>query len=392
MALISASLRGGGSERAMVNMANYWAKKGWPITLLVLTGPDEKAAYALHPQVNFLPLGVLDTVIKCMPLRRLLHLKKLRYFWKLRRHILFTIWSNIRQTLHLDPIVTLFAVRRAVLSADAQVTISFIDRMNMNTLLALLGTRRPVVISERVDPAHEPLGRFWKMLRPCLYPFASALVVQTEQVRDYFAAPLRAITWIIPNFISQPTKHEEPQRSARAPTMLAMGRLTQQKGYDILLRAFAQISDKHPEWKLIILGEGAQRDELEKLRDQLQLTQKVQLPGWSAAPQKHLTRADLFVMPSRYEGFPNALCEAMAYGLPAVATAVSGSKTIVRHGVDGFLAPPEDVDALAAVLDEILAQPELRKTMGERAKEITERFSERKIMLRWEQMLEQICV
>jgi glycosyltransferase involved in cell wall biosynthesis len=167
-----------------------------------------------------------------------------------------------------------------------------------------------------------------------------------------------------------------------------MGRLTPQKGFDVLLQAFALCQPETLHWSLIILGEGEERGRLEALAARLGITSAVRLPGYVRDASRVLREGDLFVLPSRYEGFPNALLEAMACGLPVISTdCPSGPAEIVRHGVDGLLIPPEDVDALSIAMRQLIATPDDRRRLGSRAVEVVERFSLTNVRRSWDELL-----
>jgi GalNAc-alpha-(1->4)-GalNAc-alpha-(1->3)-diNAcBac-PP-undecaprenol alpha-1,4-N-acetyl-D-galactosaminyltransferase len=171
--------------------------------------------------------------------------------------------------------------------------------------------------------------------------------------------------------------------------LLAVGRLDPRKGFDLLLRAFYQIRDRHPDWQLTILGEGAIRAELEDLRSQLQLTDCVHLPGAVSNVSDYLRQADLFVMSSRVEGFPMALCEAMACGLPSLATdCLSGPRDIIEDGVNGVLVATENVEALATGLDALMSDSAKRQQLAQAAAQILDRFGLERVMAMWTQEIE----
>jgi GalNAc-alpha-(1->4)-GalNAc-alpha-(1->3)-diNAcBac-PP-undecaprenol alpha-1,4-N-acetyl-D-galactosaminyltransferase len=139
------------------------------------------------------------------------------------------------------------------------------------------------------------------------------------------------------------------------------------------------------------LGEGSMRAELEALRAQLGLVECVHLPGSVKNVDAHLRQAELFVMPSRFEGFPMALCEAMACGLPVLAAdCLSGPREIVRDGVDGILIPVKDVDALAAGLDRLMGDPAQRQQLAQAAPQVLDRFGLERVMDMWIDTIKQV--
>jgi len=148
----------------------------------------------------------------------------------------------------------------------------------------------------------------------------------------------------------------------------AIGRLETQKGFDLLLDAFARLRQERPEAALLIVGEGSVRGELEEAARRLAFGEAVRFAGAVPDAGPFLRRFDLFVLPSRWEGFPLTILEAMAAGVPIVATAVDGSVEAIRHGTDGLLVPPEDAEALAKAMREALSDPAASRQRAEAAR------------------------
>ncbi|MFH1913886.1 MAG: glycosyltransferase family 4 protein [Pseudomonadota bacterium] len=361
LALVISSLRQGGAERVFSLTANALAARGHQVTLFTLENECPSPFYPLAESVCHLPLKLA----------------------KKSSNYLAALGNNLRRVTTL---------RRAILSVRPEAVLSFMDATNILVLMAV-GRDLPVAVSERVHPVHYDIGPIWRNLRRATYSRAAAIVIQTADIQHTLPAVLRPRCAVIPNpVVKLPNVTPVPNLITQGRLLLAMGRLASQKGFDMLLQAFAPIAQDHPDWTLVILGEGPERPSLESLREELCLNERVLLPGQLDAPGWALRRADLFVLSSRFEGFPNALCEAMACGLPAVAfDCPSGPRDIIRHGMDGLLVRPGNVKELTDALSRIMSNEKLRHSFAKQAPNILERFGLEKVMDMWENLLIRIA-
>ena len=361
LTLVIHSLTSGGAERVVSIMANYWAAKDWTVTLLTMVDESVPPFYNLDARIKYVPLGIAKSSPD--PIRALL--------------------NNIKR---------IGTLRSSIIEHKPDAVISFMDTTNVLTLIATWGLNIPVIVDEQIHPAMLSCGRSWEVLRQWTYPRASRVVAITARALSYFSPQIQLRGCVIPNPSPSVDIHEHSSgKVLDKPSLIAVGRLEEQKGFDLLLQAFAKLKDRYPEWKLIVLGEGSLRSELESLRNQLGLAERVDFRGVVKNPHDFLKQADIFVMSSRFEGFPNALCEAMACGLPVISTdCPSGPREIIREDIDGILVPNEDVSALAAAMERLMCGEEERKRLAARAPEVTERFSLEKVMGMWEALINEV--
>ncbi|WP_449063089.1 glycosyltransferase family 4 protein [Planomonospora algeriensis] len=169
--------------------------------------------------------------------------------------------------------------------------------------------------------------------------------------------------------------------------VVAAGRLTAQKGFDLLIRAFAQVAERHPDWRLRIYGSGAKKAELCGLVSDLGLGGTVKLMGRSDHLPDQLAEASMYVLSSRFEGLPMVMIEAMGHGLPVVAfDCPTGPGEVLTDGIDGLLVPPGDVGALAAGIGRLIADEELRRRLGAAARETVRDYAPDAVMPLWENL------
>lgn len=349
------ALTAGGAERVMSILANRWAVAGHEVVIITTHDGGRAPHFQLEAGVRLVSADPCVTG----PAKQ------------------FAIIRRLRQSLR---------------DVGPDAIISFLNYTNIVTLLASVGLDRPVIVSERLDPRVIGIGPAWSLLRRLTYRRAARLVVQTPTAARLYEPLLPDRTRVIPNPVPPPPADagDRPTLLSR-PTIIAMGRLHPQKGFDLALRAIALLAADFPDWQLVILGEGPERPRLEALRAELGLGSRVHLPGSVGRPADWLRHAQVFLMSSRTEGFPNALCEAMAVGLPVVSTdCPSGPADLITTDWDGLLVATEDVTAIADGLRRLLGSEPLRAQLGARAPGVVVRYHPDAVTALWDALLDEV--
>lgn len=351
IALVLSGLAAGGTERVVCSLATHWARAGRQVHVISLDDEGTPSYYHYPPEVEIVRLGLAP-----------------------------------RPRPPLSAALAIFrrakAIRRALKAISPDIALSFLTRQNVLTLAATAGMRLPVIVSERSNPDRQHPGAVWDWLRSALYPRAQRLVVMTEGARACFGPRLAGMASIVPNPVVLPTGWTCRRNGSR---VVAVGRLEPVKGFDLLIRTFAGIAPAHPDWTLTIWGEGPERANLERIRTELGLDDRVSLPGVTSTPGAWIETADVFVLTSHYEGWPNALAEAMAAGIPVVALdCPHGPSEMIRHRQTGLLVSPVEPGRLREALDEILADHALRETLGTAAAISASRFRPDQVMAGWD--------
>jgi glycosyltransferase involved in cell wall biosynthesis len=277
----------------------------------------------------------------------------------------------------------LVELRRAIRSCRPDVLVSMIHKTNVAVVAATRGLDVPVVVSERTNPQSAPLSPRWRAARRVAYALADAVVVLTPEAARW-ASPYVAANRlaVVPNPVRPPAPSTPVEH--RRPAVVAVGRLQPYKGFDLLLRAFARTRPANPAWTLYLYGSGPEEARLRSLVAALGLGSCVHLPGATGTVDSVLQAGDLFVLPSRCEGFPMVILEAMANGCPVAAfDCESGPRNIITDGVDGVLVPPEDVAALGRAMSRLMSDPEARARLAAAARASVARFSMDAVSDRW---------
>jgi glycosyltransferase involved in cell wall biosynthesis len=344
----------GGSEGVVSFIASIWAARGWRITIVTFEGAANAVYYPVDPRVDTRFLG-LPMARVALPL---------------------AAYTTSQRVIRL---------RRQIQHLAPDLVISFLTRTNVLTLLSTWGLSIPVIVSERNNPRIQTVGKTWSWLRRRLYPRAFGLITMTNGAMELFPPDMRVRGWVIPNQINLPSGVE---RKSGLKTIVGVGRLVPQKGFDLLIAAFHQIAGTHPDWRLIIWGDGPERNALLNLRDKLGLQDRVSLPGVSRRPAQWIETAEVFALSSRHEGWGIVLMEAMAAGLAVTAFDCDfGPREMITHEEDGLLLPNGDVDALAATLARLVEDSTLRQKLGEAAAISSKRFASDRIMELWDEVI-----
>lgn len=360
LALVIAQLECGGAERVLTRMANYWANAGFQVSIFTFASPEEKSFFPLDRSIKVIGLNTSGVEnAKGRSLSKVFH--------------------------------CVFNFRKEIKLLSPDVIISFIDITNVFTILFSIGLKVPVIVSERTDPAQWKIGRILSLVRRLCYPWAGKVVVQTERARSYFGARQSRTCVVIPNPIEAVKIEKRCHDGSRPCRIVSFGRLVNHKGFDILIKAFSEVSNEYPNWNVHIFGDGPERSNLLALISDKGLSDRVFLEGRTDNVNHQMAHADLFVLPSLFEGFPNALCEAMAAGLPVVSfDCPSGPREIIRNGIDGLLVSPIHVASLRESLRVILYDEGMRKRLAEAAPQILTRFGIEAVMRQWTNLIMEV--
>ncbi len=344
---VAASMTGGGTERVISILANLWSRKGLKVSIL-MTAQDE-VAYELEKEIELVCIGGRSGgSIK----KRIDRIRKMRDYFK----------------THKNAVICSMGVET-----------------NLFTVLATRGLKNRVLISERNDPNQCS----YRVLRDMIYDWADCLVCQTKDAMVCFPKKVQKKSVVIPNPMNPDLP--SPYLLERRKVVSAVGRLTAQKNYNLLLEAFALVHVNFPDYELHIYGKGELESALKEKTQTLGLQKCVKFMGFVNNAISQIMKDAVYVLSSDYEGVSNSLAEAMAVGMPVVATdcPIGGSAMCIENGVNGLLVPIQDKEALAAAICSLLREPEKAKRMGSAAGKLRERFSQDTISAQWLEAMKQ---
>lgn len=354
-------LEQGGAERVVTNLANQFVEKGYQV--IIATEWYGENEFQTDSRVKRVHVGLRENDEKKNHLVQfLLRIKYLTKFIK---------------------------------EEKPDILIPFARKALYRGLMSAYFIKIPVLISIRTDPAGHYEEWSDKIQIPILFPRADGCVFQTEGARDFFAPRLQKNSRIILNPIN-PKYIGVPEPEMRTKTVVQSGRLVDFKNQPMLIKAFVEVHKKHPDYDLKIYGGDSfdgTKEILEELIKQNNAEDYIHLMGASDSLEKDLVDAALFAFTSDWEGLPNALMEAMALGLPIVATdcPCGGPRTIMTDSVDGLLIPIKDQKALEDGINYLIENPEIAERYGRKAREIAERANSEAVFEQWREYINELC-
>ena len=394
--LICNSLDAGGIERVVSTLANEWSRRGRKVSVITLH--DRRRFFKLDPAVHHIivdkvGLTRLAEILKNLK-TRLLEIRRANLLFFIifgSRLYYFLAEKFYRLNFFLFLQYEAWALRRVLRHVHSPVVVAFGTSVNVITLRACKGMKRRIIISERNDPRRLVRYRMWDEMWRIYYGRADLVTANTRgalrEIADYVEQQKMAFVpnpLVLPNGNGGANGHVLKDE----PFILTVGRLVQDKAHDILLDAFRRAGDDLSGWRLAVIGDGRLRNYLQALADDLGVAGRVEWHGIVPDPRAFYSKACIFALPSRVEGMPNALLEAMSFGLPVVVSdGAPGPLELVEDGVTGLVVPVNDPSALATALKRLAGDKALRQRLGEAARERVSEYELPRALAAWESLL-----
>ena len=370
------SLGKGGAERVVSLLANEFAKNG--IEVVIATEWYSEEEYDLNYVVKRVHVGLSEKDENSSRLAKQ--------------------WIRIRN------------LRRAIEEEQPTVVLSFCVKANYRAMMATVGTGFPVIVSVRNDPKIDYVGKANSLMNKLFLNRAAGCVFQTQEAKEFFDEVLQKKSIIICNPVNE--KYLQAERKVPKKKIVCVGRLVAQKNQMLLVNAFEKILEKYSDYELYLYGDGSDdecKEELlqyvsnktiqvksksqnEETDKHVELKEKIHFMGLSSTLEKDMADAAMFVLPSNYEGMPNALMEAMALGLPVISTdcPCGGSRYWIEPGITGQLVPVKNVKSMTQAMEYYILNPEEAEKTGLQARQRLQEATLDKVYEQWKGYIAQV--
>lgn len=370
------SLGKGGAERVVSLLSNEFAKNG--IEVVIATEWYSEEEYELNSKVKRVHVGLSKSEESASRIAKQ--------------------WIRIRN------------LRRAIVEEQPTVVLSFCVKANYRAMMATVGTGFPVIVSVRNDPKIDYVGKANNLMNKWFLNRAAGCVFQTQEAKEFFDEALQEKSIIICNPVNE--KYLQAERKNAKKKIVCVGRLVAQKNQMLLVNAFENILQKYEDYELYLYGDGSDdecKKELlqyvsnktiqvksnsqnEKTEKHVELKDKIHFMGLSSTLEKDMADAAMFVLPSNYEGMPNALMEAMALGLPVISTdcPCGGSRYWIEPGITGQLVPVKNVKSMTQAIEYYILNPEEAEKMGQKARQRLQEATLDKVYEQWKGYIVQV--
>ncbi|HFI0035575.1 TPA: glycosyltransferase [Streptococcus suis] len=344
---VSSSLTGGGAERVISVIANEFSKIPAIDNITLVSIIEDKVSYELNKQIKYIP------------------------------------YKGINENKLIRVIKRFSFLRKTIIKEKPDVIISFATQVNIYSIVANLGLKTKVIISERNDPNRDPIQSTVRKIRDQVYKLCDGAVFQTTDAMNYFEKVGKFPRTVILNPLK--ANLPEPYEGIRESRIVTVARLHPAKNLPLLISSFKNIIRKFPNLTLEIYGEGKEKNHLIELVKTKGITERVFFKGFSNSIHNDINAAACFVLSSNYEGMSNAMLESLALGIPTICTdcPIGGARMVIDHMENGLLFPVGNQEKLEQYLELILEDFSLREKFKENSIKIRERLSSEKISKQW---------
>lgn len=354
IAFVIGALSSGGAERVISTLSNELVRN---YDILIITFRKKQPFYFLDKRVK---------VIACQDITK--------------------IPSSIFHSMKLNFQLTMI-VSKIMKKENVDLAIGFITSANVIAVIASKINGIPSIISERNNPLQNNVPKLWLILRRFVYPMANRLVLQTMGVKKIYEKKIEPNKLVIlPNPISSQLSKLRDSNVNKEKIILTVGRLIDNKCHDILINAFHEMTLE--DWNLVIIGDGNKKQELNTLIEKYNLSKKIKIISKVKSIDQYYNKASIFVFISRAEGFPNALLEAMHFGLPVISTDCDfGPSDLIKNGHNGFLIKVNNKEDLKLRLTTLINDTRLQKQFSVTAKKTADDYVSEKVVSQWENLI-----